>query len=184
AGGGRGGTTFFGTGDHSQARPELQHAFDAKHCRRCGTPYVYERAFVGHLGHYSCPGCGAARPAPDVAATHVELDGIDGSSVDIRTPAGDLSLRLPLPGLYNVYNALAAVSAGLRLGLAPETIKSGLEAMEAVFGRVETIDVGGTPVSILLIKNPAGANEVLRTLALENERHNDGAGLDLWLALN
>jgi UDP-N-acetylmuramyl tripeptide synthase len=49
-----------------------------------------------------------------------------------------------------------------------------------VFGRVETIEVGGVPVSILLIKNPAGANEVLRTLRLES----DGAGLDLWIALN
>ncbi len=54
--------------------------------------------------------------------------------------------------------------------------------MRAAFGRVETIDVAGTPVSILLIKNPAGANEVLRTLRLEAGP--DGGGLDLWMALN
>ncbi len=181
----RPGITFFGIDDASQALPKLQHAHDAKHCRRCGAPYAYERAFVGHLGHYSCPECGAGRPTPDVAATRIELDGIDGSRVELRTPAGDLTLRLPLPGLYNVYNALAAVSAALRLGLGLEAIRSGLEAMEAVFGRVETIEVSGTAVSILLIKNPAGANEVLRTLALENERRDRGAdGLDLWLALN
>jgi lipid II isoglutaminyl synthase (glutamine-hydrolysing) len=59
-------------------------------------------------------------------------------------------------------------------------VRSGLESMRAVFGRVETIEVDGKPVSILLIKNPAGANEVLRTLRLES----DGGGLDLWIALN
>jgi lipid II isoglutaminyl synthase (glutamine-hydrolysing) len=176
----RPGVTYFGIEDESQALPELQHAHDAKHCRRCGAPYVYDRAFVGHLGHYRCPNCGADRPAPDVAATKIDLHGISGSSVEITTPEGNLSLELPLPGLYNVYNALGAVTAGLRSGVSLERIRFGLESMRAVFGRVETIDVGGKPVSILLIKNPAGANEVLRTLQLEAA---DG-GVDLWLALN
>ncbi len=176
----RPGVVYFGVEDDSQALPELQHAFDAKHCRRCGHPYAYERAFVGHLGHYSCPHCGARRPRPDVAATAIELRGMDGSRVSVRTPAGELRLELPLPGLYNVYNALAAVAAGLRLGVAPERIAAALGEMRAAFGRVETIAVAGKPVSILLIKNPAGANEVLRTLRLEA-----GEGeVDLWVALN
>jgi UDP-N-acetylmuramyl tripeptide synthase len=176
----REGVLYFGIEDASQALPELQHAFDAKHCRRCGHPYAYERAFVGHLGHYSCPNCGAERPRPDVAATAIELRGMDGSDCTVRTPDGEIRLRLPLPGLYNVYNALAAVSAGLRLGVAPATIAAALSEMRAAFGRVETIEVGGVAVSILLIKNPAGANEVLRTLRLEA----GGEGIDLWIALN
>jgi UDP-N-acetylmuramyl tripeptide synthase len=176
----RPGVTYFGIEDESQALPELQHAHDAKHCRRCGAPYVYDRAFVGHLGHYTCPNCDADRPAPDVAATRIALHGISGSSVHMTTPDGDLDLELPLPGLYNVYNALAAVTAGLRSGVSLERIREGLESMRAVFGRVETIEVADKPVSILLIKNPAGANEVLRTLRLESA---DG-GIDLWLALN
>jgi UDP-N-acetylmuramyl tripeptide synthase len=176
----REGVVHFGVEDASQALPELQHAFDAKHCRRCGHPYSYERAFVGHLGHYSCEGCGARRPRPEVAATRVELRGMEGSRVELRTPRGEMSLDLPLPGLYNVYNALAAVAAGLELGVEPPQVAAALGAMRAAFGRVETIEVEGTPVSILLVKNPAGANEVLRTLRLEAA----GAGLDLWVALN
>jgi lipid II isoglutaminyl synthase (glutamine-hydrolysing) len=176
----RAGVVYFGIEDASQALPELQHAFDAKHCRRCGRSYAYERAFVGHLGHYSCPGCGAARPRPGVAATEIELHGMDGSRVELRTPAGPMRLELPVPGLYNVYNALAAVTAALELGLAPDTIAAALAEMRAAFGRVETIEVGGAPVSILLVKNPAGTNEVLRTLRLEAA----GEGLDLWIALN
>jgi UDP-N-acetylmuramyl tripeptide synthase len=176
----REGVVYFGIEDAAQALPELQHAFDAKHCRRCGHPYAYERAFVGHLGHYSCPNCGAERPRPDVAATRIELDGMRGSRVAVRIPTGEIQLELPLPGLYNVYNALAAVAAGLRLGVAPERIVAALGGMRAAFGRVETIEVAGKPVSILLVKNPAGANEVLRTLRLEAGEER----LDLWIALN
>jgi UDP-N-acetylmuramyl tripeptide synthase len=176
----RPGVTYFGIEDESQALPELQHAHDAKHCRRCGAPYVYDRAFVGHLGHYTCPNCDADRPAPDIAATGIELHGISGSRVHITTPQGDLDLDLPLPGLYNVYNALAAVTAGLRSGVSLERIGQGLKSMRAVFGRVETIEVADKALSILLIKNPAGANEVLRTLRLESTN----GGIDLWLALN
>jgi UDP-N-acetylmuramyl tripeptide synthase len=176
----REGVVYFGIDDPSQALPELQHAFDAKHCRRCGHPYAYERAFVGHLGHYSCPNCGATRPRPQVTATKIELRGMRGSSVEVATPAGAMRIELPLPGLYNVYNALGAIAAGLELGVDPGKIANSLGTMRAAFGRVETIEVGGKAVSILLVKNPAGANEVLRTLKLETGE----GGIDLWVGLN
>jgi lipid II isoglutaminyl synthase (glutamine-hydrolysing) len=176
----RAGVTYFGIEDTSAALPELEHAHDAKHCRRCGAAYEYERAFVGHLGHYTCPRCDADRPEPDVAATEIELEGIRGTRLRVRIQDGELELRLPLPGLYNVYNALAAIATALRLGVRPDHVQRGLEGMQAAFGRVETIEVAGKPVSILLIKNPAGANEVLRTLRLEAS----GGSLDLWVGLN
>ncbi len=176
----REGVVYFGIDDDAQALPELQHAFDARHCRRCGHPYAYERAFVGHLGHYSCPHCGAARPEPDVAATRIELHGMRGSSLRVRTPGGELRIELPLPGLYNAYNALAAIAAALQLGVAPQSIGPALAAMRGAFGRVETIEIDSKRLSVLLVKNPAGTNEVLRTLRLEA-----AAGeLDLWIGLN
>jgi lipid II isoglutaminyl synthase (glutamine-hydrolysing) len=193
----RDGVLYFGIEDHSQALAELQHAFDAKHCRRCGHPYAYEVAFVGHLGHYSCPNCGAQRPRPDVAATRIELRGMEGSAATVRVPGGEIEVELPLPGLYNVYNALAAITAAIQLGVAPDRVAVALRDMRAAFGRVETIAIGGGSVSILLIKNPAGANEVLRTLKLEaatgasSQKPADSAekceldeGIDLWIALN
>lgn len=176
----RPGVVYFGIDDSSQALPEMQHAFDARHCRRCGHPYAYERAFVGHLGHYSCPECGADRPAPDVSATRIELHGMRGSSLTVRVPEGELGVELPLPGLYNAYNALGAIAAAIGLGIGLERIGPALEATRGAFGRVETIAVEDKRLSILLIKNPAGANEVLRTLKLEAA----GEGIDLWIALN
>jgi UDP-N-acetylmuramyl tripeptide synthase len=103
---------------------------------------------------------------------------MSGSRVTLRTPSGSAELRLPLPGLYNVYNAVAAAAAALALGARLDDVVGALEAQAAAFGRVETIPIEGRDVSILLVKNPAGANEVLRTLTLE-----DGQ-LDLWIALN
>ena len=174
----RDGVTYFGVEDDSQALPGMQHAADSKHCRNCGHAYEYEAIYLGHMGRYRCPNCGRARPEPQVAATRVALDGMSGSRVELRTPQGELALKLPLPGLYNVYNAVAATATALELGVPLATVGEALEGFGGAFGRVETIAVGGRSVSILLIKNPAGANEVLRTLTLEDGR------LDLWMALN
>ena len=170
--------TYYGLDDDALALDELQHAADSKRCRACGHAYAYEAAYLAHLGRYRCRGCGRRRPAPQVVAERVSLGGMAGSELRLRTPAGPLELRLPLPGVYNVYNALAAAAGALVLGAPLEAVRAGLEGAAAAFGRVETLRVNGRPVSILLVKNPAGANEVLRTLALE-----DGE-LDLWLALN
>jgi UDP-N-acetylmuramyl tripeptide synthase len=80
-------------------------------------------------------------------------------------------VNLPLPGLYNVYNALGAAALALTLGARLEDVVAGLQAVEPAFGRAETVVVGGRELSILLVKNPAGANEVVRTLALEPGEH-------------
>ena len=175
---GRHGVTYFGLEDDSQTLPAMQHAADSKHCRNCGHPYEYEAIYLGHMGRYHCPNCGRRRPAPTVAAKQIELEGMSGSRIELSSPQGDLSLHLPLPGLYNVYNALAAAATALELGLPLATVGEALEGFGGSFGRVETIPIAGRDVSILLIKNPAGTNEVLRTLTLEEGQ------LDLWLALN
>ncbi|HSF61629.1 MAG TPA: Mur ligase family protein [Gaiellaceae bacterium] len=154
----------FGVDDPRHARPTLQHAADSKYCVRCGTPYEYAAAYVGHLGDYRCPACGHARPPLDVAARQIELRGLFASRFRLETPAGAVGLELALPGLYNVYNATAAASLSISLGASLSAVRAGLGAFSAAFGRFERIPTGGKTVVMLLIKNPAGANEVLRTL--------------------
>ena len=159
--------TFFGIEDPSVAMAQMQHASDSKHCRRCGAAYVYDAIYLGHLGRYHCPNCDNRRPDPTVAAHDIRLQGTRAAAFRLRTPAGSAEVTLPLPGLYNVYNALGAAALCLELGVELDTIAAGLGSVAAAFGRAETITVDGREVSILLIKNPAGANEILRTLALE-----------------
>jgi lipid II isoglutaminyl synthase (glutamine-hydrolysing) len=158
--------TYFGVEDSSMATAEMQHASDSKHCRRCGHAYVYDAIYLGHLGSYRCPNCSQERPAASVAAEQIELQGTRASRFRLRTPAGAATVSLPLPGLYNVYNALGAAALCLELGVSLEDVVAGLASVTAAFGRAETIQVGDRELSILLIKNPAGANEILRTLVL------------------
>jgi UDP-N-acetylmuramyl tripeptide synthase len=169
---------FFGVEDDAIALSEMQHAADAKHCRRCGAPYRYDAIYLGHLGRYHCDSCGATRPEPSISAREVVLEGVRAARFTLRTPAGERAIALPLPGLYNVYNALGAAALALELGAGLDDVAAGLHAVSPAFGRAETVRLGGRELSILLVKNPAGANEVLRTLVLEPGEH------DLFAVLN
>jgi UDP-N-acetylmuramyl tripeptide synthase len=165
-------TLFFGIEDPAAATGMApSHASDSTHCRRCGAAFVYERSYIAHLGVYACPGCGATRPAPAVSAHAVTIDGLRGSTFELRTPLGVATVRLSLPGLYNVYNALGAAALATALELEPEAIASGLAGAAAVFGRGERVSLEGGELSILLVKNPAGANEVLRLLGSQPGPH-------------
>ena len=174
----RGHAVTFGVEDDAMALAEMQHAADSKHCRRCGHAYVYEAVYLGHLGRYRCPQCGARRPDPVVVARGVRPNGTRDATFTLAIGDTRATVALPLPGLYNVYNALGAAALCHALDVPFEQIVAGLQAVEAAFGRAETIALDGRELSILLVKNPAGANEVLRTLALE-----DGQ-IDLLAVLN
>ncbi len=157
-------TVRFGLSDPSVARERLPHAADSKYCVICGTPYTYDATYVGHLGAYRCPRGDDERPPLDVTARSIQLDGLAGSSFDLVTPGGVRRVRIGLPGLYNVYNALAASCAALELGATLDDVEGGLNRFQAAFGRFERIPAGDREVLMLLVKNPAGANEALRTL--------------------
>jgi UDP-N-acetylmuramyl tripeptide synthase len=191
---------YFGMDDDTLALAGMAHAADARHCRRCGAPYVFDAVYLGHLGHYHCPSCGETRPTPALTATDVRLEGVRAARFVLVTPAGQAEVSLALPGLYNVYNALAAAALATALEVPLEAIVAGLESSKAAFGRAETVSLSVPPLPsapagaapagtgrartghagastarrelrILLVKNPAGANEVLRTLALEPGEH-------------
>ena len=160
----RPGSIVFGLDDPRHAVPELLHAADSKWCLRCGRPYDYSAAYVGHLGAYNCPACGHERPELDVVARQIELRGLDGVDFSLDAQSDRRAVRLAVPGLYNVYNALAATSLALALGSTLDDVVAGLERFGAAFGRFERILIGDKRLLVLLVKNPAGANEAVRTL--------------------
>ncbi len=161
---GRPHTISYGLDDPRHARASLQHAADSKYCLDCGTPYEYAAAYVGHLGDWRCPSCGLARAPLEVAAREIELRGLAGTEFTLVSAAGSTRVRLLLPGLYNVYNATAAAAIAGALGTPLAEIAAGLERFVAAFGRFERIAVGDKRLLLLLIKNPAGANEAVGTL--------------------
>ena len=156
----------FGLGAHRYTLPELTHAADAVFCPRCGAPLAYHALSVGHLGDWYCPRGDAARPPLAFRAEEIALDGMDGAAFRVVPAAGAaFDVRTQIPGLYNVYNTLGAVVAARCLGVAPDVIAGALRGFIAPFGRIERVALHGRRLTLALIKNPTGANEVLRLIA-------------------
>jgi len=145
---------------------------DARHCVQCGHPYDYSALHYAHLGKYQCPQCGHRRPEPQVYADRLWDVDARGSSFHLVTPAGDCDVRLQIPGLYNVYNALAAAAGAVALGLPLSVIQKGLEATTSQFGRMERIAIGDRQVFMALVKNPAGFDSVIQTVMQAEARKN------------
>src|ERR1700751_1555155 len=129
------GSVASGLDDPRVARPSLQHAADSKYCVRCGTPYDYAAAYVGHLGDYRCPRGDHARPALEVAARDVSLHRLERAAFRLDTPEGSRRVELGLPGLYNVYNAVAAAALARSLGAELDRIGAGRERFPGALGR-------------------------------------------------
>ena len=154
---------YFGVDEPSLDTGVLQHIADSKDCPVCGTALLYESVYFGHVGVYRCPNCGFERPEPTYTATRVRMDGPRGTDFLLTTPRGGVGVRTALPGLYNVYNALAAAAVAGEMGVRPAEIARGLREFGGAFGRVERVQAGEKEVFLLLIKNPVGFNEILRT---------------------
>jgi UDP-N-acetylmuramyl tripeptide synthase len=181
---------YFGVDDPSLDIGRLQHVADSKDCPVCGTPLRYESVYMGHVGAYSCPRGDFGRPEPAYRASRLRFDGPRGTDFLLSTPEGEREARINLPGLYNVYNALAAAAIAHSLGVALDDVVRGIAAFGGAFGRVERVKAGDREVFLLLIKNPVGFNETLRTFMTdETARHvmisindNDADGRDVsWL---
>lgn len=154
----RGPIHWFGLDDPSFAS-ETSGAFDARWCS-CGGDYAYDRRYFAHVGIWHCTRCDRRRAQPDTAGMNLRL-ALDASSMEIT---GLGSVSMPLTGLYNAYNALAATAACRAFGLEEGAIRAGLETVEAAFGRQEVITVEGRRLRLFLAKNPAGANQVMLLL--------------------
>ena len=173
---------YFGIDDPAldlatQHRADERHqVIDTRTCPRCGGEYSYELRFFSHMGHYQCTGCGRQRPQPDVRAVKVRSDDFDrmridiASSVKVATAKQQQEIIIPLPGIYNVYNALAATAVAQALEIGWEPIVTGIEQFKPIFGRGERLQIEGRTLRLLLAKNPTGFNEVLRTLFSEGAR--------------
>jgi UDP-N-acetylmuramyl tripeptide synthase len=161
---------YVGVDDLSQAGRQLEHTADARLCPLCGGRLSYSAVLYGHVGHYSCPDCEFARPRPAIAADAVTLVAPDRTVASLGTPAGPIELILPLPGLYNVYNALLALGVAQALALPLGGAAATAGRFSAAFGRIERVSVEGRTAYLALVKNPVGFDQVLRSLLATTDR--------------
>jgi len=153
---------YFGiTDERLEAKSDL--AIDIKDCLICGTEMVYPHRYYGHIGQYVCENCGFARPKLNVTAKNVRLSP-EKTSADIITGTESAKLTLPMTGLYNLYNALAAISVGNFMNVKSTTLFKTLNNQKPAFGRMESFETGGRKAVIHLVKNPTGFNQVLEAI--------------------
>lgn len=158
-------------------------------CTACGAEYNYSIRFYGQLGHYQCSACGQSRPQPQVQARDVVVAAA-ASRFTLVTEQGETAeVELPLPGMFNVYNAVCAAALCLSMGISLAHVKDGLSKYSTLFGRSERVTYKGKQVLIQLIKNPAGASQAVRAAATDpkgklliaiNDNYADGRDVS-WL---
>lgn len=158
---------------------------ESEFCPVCREKLEYSSRTYCQLGNYACKKCGYRRIKPDVCADEILLNGENGSFVFFSSFGREAMIKMNVGGIYNAYNALAAVCALQIVGVNIETAVASLSSFGGVFGRAETF--GGT--QMLLVKNPAGFTQTMNYLSscdVENLifvlNDNDADGKDVsWI---
>lgn len=150
-------------------RDRVQELSDAPYCLHCKHAYTYDYVTYGHLGGYRCPACGYCRPSPRVYVQNVLTSDAEHSEVDLVAGGETYRTNINLPGGYNIYNACACMAAGQAMELDAALISKSLSEFACGFGRMEKFEIGGTSLRMILIKNPAGCNQVLNFLTQTTE---------------
>jgi UDP-N-acetylmuramyl tripeptide synthase len=134
-------------------------------CPRCGAGLEYSYRTLAHLGSARCRTCSWRSQAPSHAGRIVAEGGLHGLVLE----EGDAVLTLPMGGVHNAYNAVAALATARALALPRAAAIAALERFRPRFGRSEDIEFGGRPLWLGLIKNPAGTGAILRSIAHDQE---------------
>lgn len=164
---------FYGIEAISLGSSKLAHAADALICPQCNNPLDYKMTFSSHLGIYNCPQCNFKKPTPDVSVTAANLGSLH-TKILIKDRKSVYQLTFNLPGVYNIYNALAAYALAKVINISNEKIIFGFKKFKPAFGRSEQIIYLDKQISIFLVKNPVGFNETLKILKLVSENQQIG----------
>jgi UDP-N-acetylmuramyl tripeptide synthase len=156
---------YFGVEEKKLELPIIENVADVRFCLNCGSPLKYDPIFSAHLGHWSCPKCHYNRPKTSISASSLEFRPDLSTKLRLSVNRQPSTVNYSLPGLYNVYNVLAASAAATETGVDNEQIVKSIENFEPAFGRFQKLEIKGKKAVIFLIKNPAGANEVIRTIS-------------------
>jgi len=150
---------YYGVERTPDSRSESEETREARFCPVCGTELNYTLFHYGQLGLFNCLGCGFHRPEPEILAQNVRLEeGLLLFQVDVAP------FSLSLQGYYNLYNALAALTAARQLGINDGLIERGLCSFIPQAGRMERFYLPEGEITLTLVKNPTGFDQVIQTM--------------------
>lgn len=155
---------YYGVERTPDSRGESEETREARFCPVCGTALDYTLFHYGQLGLFSCLGCGFHRPEPEILAQNIRLE--EGL---LLFRVGVTSFALSLQGYYNLYNALAALTAARQLGVNDSLIEKGLRDFVPQAGRMERFYLQEGEITLTLVKNPTGFDQVIQTMLGANK---------------
>lgn len=154
---------FFGLETKKSKLNQINHSADATFCPLCLKPLAYTQVYFSHLGNFSCS-CGFCQPAKIIKAVSIKT-GNNKTLIRLNYSEKKLSLKLNITGLFNVYNALAAISTAFALNFDLKKSVKALEKFTPAFGRMETIKTKNKTIKLILVKNPTGFNQAINSVA-------------------
>ncbi|MBF6979130.1 Mur ligase family protein [Aerococcaceae bacterium zg-BR22] len=177
---------YFGFDHESDHDVTPHYNTDGLLCPHCHKILQYHALTYANLGKYYCPSCDFKRPELTDKVTQLDELALTHSQFAINGHP----FRIPVAGLYNIYNALAAYSVASFLDVKPDAIAQGFAGAGRVFGRQEIFEIDGKKVLLNLVKNPVGLNQVLELIGLDknpftlvsilNNRYADGTDVS-WI---
>lgn len=158
-------------GIRKDGKKEDDYILDAKSqsegilCPKCNSKLKYRLVNYSSLGDFSCPNCDFKSPK-----LKYKIEKIDSIKADFSKFFLDgESYESEIGGLYNIYNALAAISLAKELGISYDKIYDGIKNQEHISGRQESVRVEGKELIINLVKNPTGLNQIIDLILLEDD---------------
>ncbi|WP_270503494.1 Mur ligase family protein [Ligilactobacillus salivarius] len=157
---------YYGFDDKADREQMAPANTDSLLCPKCQHILHYKNRSYSNLGKYYCPNCDFKRPKLSYQMNRILSQSPQSSTFEID----NTSISLHIGGTYNIYNALAAYAVGNELGVSPQQIAHALSSNdEKVFGRQEVIKIGDKELTLVLIKNPVGLDQVLDMIKTDTE---------------
>ncbi len=151
---------YFGISEQVLPQEETK---EGRLCVKCGKEQSYHYLHYSQLGDYFCPHCGNKRPNIDFEVKDIDLS--ESMKFKVNGNPIDVNYR----GFYNIYNILAVYATLETAGVSLDEFVRVLEEYKPQTGRMEQIDLG-KPFILNLAKNPAGFNQAIQTVMLDNRK--------------
>lgn len=152
----------FGVDQCTASTRSTTEASEGKFCPRCNHALTYTYYQYSHIGVFQCSHCDYKTPLIDCLASDIDISKGMFTFKDTRFTA-------PINSLYTIYNCIAVLAVAKQFSISYPLVSTVFTNVVQPHGRNEVLQYQGLPYTLNLIKNPTGANEVLKVIEQDSE---------------
>jgi lipid II isoglutaminyl synthase (glutamine-hydrolysing) len=151
--------------DQSKFSSKTQRVVESRFCPICSNNLEYEYFNYGQLGRYKCSSCGFKNPEYNYRVSEIEYND-DSYHFKVDNSKGQTNdIIFSYDGIYNAYNCCAAIAFSIEAGLGMEQVVERIGNFDYKLGRMENFEFQDKIVKIVLVKNPIGLSEVIKSIS-------------------